>query len=151
MVQTGKKKLSTPLLISLVFFTLFYPMLISIYVFLPLFIGALSYILILGLQNKNPLFLALPIIYLINLEINLSLPLFLSIITTFFFFVTLYPSLLYFRRCKLCKPLISVLILDFLYLGALLSFDFIFDLKSVTLDESLLYSLIIDLLVVTLI
>jgi len=150
MIQTAKVKHNELLLVFILFFILFYPMLISIYVFLPLFIGAMSYILLQGLEKKKPTYVLIAIIFLLNLEINLSLPLFLSIITSLVFYVTLYPSLLHFRRCKLCKPLLSVLILDFLYLGALFAFDFIFHLDSVTLDSILLYSLVVDLLVVVL-
>ena len=136
-------------ILLILFFILFYPMLISIYFFLPLFIGSMSYMLIQGLEKKKPFYSLLSIIFLINLEINLSLPLFLSIITALLFYATLYPSLIYFRRCKLCKPLLSVLILDVFYLSMLFAFDFIFQINSVTLDTILLYSLIIDLFVVT--
>ncbi len=150
MIQTTKVKHNTLLYLLITFFILFYPMFISIYVFLPLFIGAMSYILLQGLEKKKPLYILIASIFLINLEINLSLPLFLSIITTLLFYVTLYPSLMHFRRCKLCKALISVLVLDFLYLAALFTFDFIFQIDSITLDSILLYSLVVDLLVVVL-
>ena len=150
MIKTTKVKHNTLYLVFIIFFILFYPMLISIYVFLPLFIGAMSYTLMQGLEKKNPLYIFIAIIFLINLEINLSLPLFLSIITALLFYVTLYPSLLHFRRCKVCKPLLSVLILDLLYLGALFAFDFIFQINSVTFDSILLYSFAIDLLAVVL-
>ena len=150
MTQTAKVKHNALLFFLILFFILFYPMLISIYVFLPLCIGAMSYILLQGLEKKKPTYILIAIIFLLNLEINLSLPLFLSIITAFIFYVTLYPSLLHFRRCKLCKALLSIFILDFLYLAALFSFDFIFHLNSVTLDGILLYSLVVDLLVVAL-
>ncbi len=150
MIKTAKIKYNTLYLFLILFFILFYPMLISIYVFLPLFIGAMSYTLLEGLENKNPLYIFIAIIYLINLEINLSLPLFLSLITALLFYITLYPSLLHFRRCKVCKPLLSVLILDLFYFAILFAFDFIFQIDSVTLDSILLYSFIIDLLVVVL-
>jgi len=150
MVQVNNLKHNTLLSLAILFFILFFPMLISIYVFLPLFIGTMSYILLQGLEKHKPTYIFIAIIFLLNLEINLSLPLFLSIITAFIFYVILYPSLLHFRRCKICKALLSVLILDFLYLGALFAFDFIFHLDSVTLDSILLYSLVVDLLVVVL-
>jgi hypothetical protein len=140
----------TMFLVAVILAVLFYPMLISIYVFLPLFIGAMSYILIQGLERDRSFYIFIGIVYLINLEVNLSLPLFLSIITSFFFYLTLYPYLTYFRRCKMCKPIISVMILDLLYLGALISFDFIFQTQSIVLDNILLYSLVVDMLIVVL-
>jgi hypothetical protein len=136
--------------LALLFFVLFYPMLISIYVFLPLFIGAMSYTLIEGLETKRSFFIFIGVIYLVNLEVNLSLPLFLSIIIAFVFYLTFYSSLLHFRRCKICKPLLSVFILDFMYLGALMGFDFIFQTHSIELDNILLYSLVVDMLIVVL-
>jgi hypothetical protein len=151
MSQVTKAEHKTFFLIVVVLFILFYPMLISIYVFLPLFIGAMSYILVLGLDKEKSLSLPIAIIYLINLEVNLSLPLFLTIISSFMFYVTIYPSLRHFRRCKICKPLLSVLVLDFFYLGALFMFDFIFQTHSIELDALLLYTLIVDVLMVVLI
>lgn len=150
MAQATKAEHKILFFVAIVFFVLFYPMLISIYVFLPLFIGAMSYLLILGLDKEKSFSLPLAIIYLINLEVNLSLPLFLTIISAFVFYVTLYPSLKHFRKCKICKPLLSVIILDFFYLGSLFTFDFIFQTQSIVLDNILLYSLVVDMLIVVL-
>ena len=131
-------------------FVLFYPMLISIYVFLPLFIGAISYMLILGVDRGNYLYIVMALIYLINLEVNLSLPLFFTIIAALFVYMIIYSSLGHFRKCKFCKALLSVLILDMVYLGTLFTYDFVFNVNSIELDMILLYSLIVDMLVVVL-
>jgi len=147
---TKKVEHNTFFWVFVTFFIFFYPMLISIYVFLPLFIGAISYILIRGLERNSLATILLSIIYLINLEVNLSLPLFLTLISSFLFYVMIYHSLLHFSRCKICKPLLSVIILDLMYLGALFSFDFIFQTQSIFLDSILLYSLVVDMLVVVL-
>lgn len=151
MEQTVKKEeYKTPFLFFILFFTLFYPMLISIYVFFPLFIGASSYLLIEGLEKKQSKYIVFSSVYLINLEVNLSLPLFLTMITSFIFYLTVYPSLRHFRRCKLCKAIISVIVLDISYLGALLGFDFIYQTNSIVLDMILPYSFVVDILIVVL-
>jgi len=152
MVEVKKTEHKKWLFVSITLFVIFYPMLISIYVFLPLFIGAMSYILIEGLEKEKTSYLVLSIVYLINLEVNLSLPLFLTIISSFLFFVTIYPSLKHFRRCKFCKPLLSVVFLDIFYLAALFAFDFVFQTNSnsIEIDVMLLYTLIVDMLVVVL-
>ena len=137
-------------MIAMYLFIVFYPMLISIYVFLPLFIGSMSYTLLRGLEKGKSSSLLIAIVYLINLEVNLSLPLFLTIISSFVFYVTLYPSLKHFRHCKVCRPLLSVFLLDIFYLGALFFFDFIFQTQSIFLDTILLYSLVVDMLIVVL-
>ena len=150
MEHSAKVEYRTLFLMMLSFFALFYPMLVSIYVFLPLFIGASSYFLVEGVEKRNPKFIFFASVYLVNLEANLSLPLFLTIISSFIFYLLLYPYLRHFRRCKFCKALLSVIVLDVVYLGALLAFDFVFQTQSVVLDTLLLYSLVVDMLVVVL-
>jgi len=137
-------------LVLVLFFTLFYPMLISIYVFLPLFIGAASYLLVEGIEKVKAKFIIFTLMYLINIEVNLSLPLFLSVISAFVFYITLYPYLKHFRHCEICKAIISVVALDVYYLAVLFAFDFIFQTKSIVLDIILLYSLVIDMLIAVL-
>lgn len=129
-------------------FIFFYPMLISIYVFLPLLIGAMGYMLVQGLEREKASFILLAIVYMVNLEVNLSLPIFLTVISSLLFYILVYPSLKHFRRCTICRALLSVLFLDLMYLGCLFSYDFIFQTQSIILDEILLYTLIVDMLVV---
>lgn len=129
-------------------FIFVYPMLISIYVFLPLLIGAMGYMLVQGLERGKASFILLAIVYMVNLEVNLSLPIFLTVISSLLFYILLYPSLKHFRRCIICRALLSVLFLDLMYMGCLFSYDFIFQTQSIILDEILLYTLIVDMLVV---
>jgi len=134
--------------LSVLLFIVFYPMLISIYVFLPLLIGVMGYILIQGIEKGKTHYIFIAIIYFINLEVNLSLPFFLIFISSLLVYVLFYHSLNYFRECMICRPVLSVLLIDAVYLGSLLSYDFIFQTNSIVLDSILLYSLIIDLLIV---
>ena len=134
--------------LSLLLFIVFYPMLISIYVFLPLLIGVMGYVLIQGIEKGKIRYIFVAIIYFINLEVNLSLPFFLIFISSLLVYVLFYHSLLYFRKCRICRPVLSVLLIDAVYLGSLLSYDFIFQTNSIVLDNILLYSLIVDLLIV---
>ena len=129
-------------------FIFFYPMLISIYVFLPLLIGATAYIFITGLEEEKTISVVLALLYILNLEVNLSLPLFLTIITTLFFYVFFYPYFQHFQKCEFCRPLLSVLFINMLYLCALFFYDFLFETQSMVLDTILLYSLIVDMLIV---
>jgi len=129
-------------------FIVFYPMLISIYVFLPLLIGVMGYVFIQGIEKGKTRYIFVAIIYFINLEVNLSLPFFLIFISSLLVYVLFYHSLLYFRKCRICRPVLSVLLIDVVYLGSLLSYDFIFQTNSIVLDNILLYSLIVDLLIV---
>jgi len=129
-------------------FVLFYPMLISFYVFLPLLIGVMGYIFIEGVERGNWFYMILSLIYFINLEVNLSLPFFLILISVLIVYMFFYSTLTLLKKCKICIPLLTVLLIDFVYLAILLSYDFIFGSSSIVLDNILLYSLVVDLLVV---
>lgn len=148
MYNAAKRGTSSFLWLLGICFVLFYPMFISVYVFLPLLIGAISYVFVYGLDKGKISFVLIAIVYMLNIEINLSLPLFLILISTLLFYAFVYPYLQFFRKCKVCRPLLSVLFLDIIYLMCLFSYDFIFQTKSIVLDEILLYSLIVDMLVV---
>ncbi len=131
-------------------FIVFYPMLISIYVFLPLLIGVMGYLFMRGVEDNKLTYILVSLVYFINLEVNLSLPFFLMIIASMLVYILFYRHLNYFRRCAVCRPILSVILVDSVYLGLLLSYDFVFQTHSIILDNILLYSLVIDLLVVVL-
>lgn len=134
--------------VIILIFVIVYPMLISIYVFLPLLVGIMGYIFMVGIEEGKLSYVLMALFYFINLETNLSLPFFLTIIASLLVYLFIYTNLSYFRKCQICKPILSVLMIDGLYLGLLLSYDFIFQTSSVVLDNILLYSLIVDILVV---
>ncbi|CAA6825058.1 MAG: Unknown protein [uncultured Sulfurovum sp.] len=141
--------LSRPLVVVVIFLAIaFYPMFISIYVFLPLLVGTMGYILILGIEKERMLYVMMALVYFLNLEANLSLPFFLTIIATLLIYVLFDNNLTFIRNCNLCRPVIYVVMIDIFYLGSLLAYDFIFQASSVVLDTILLYSLIVDMLVV---
>ena len=149
MREKGMNPVRSTLIWSIVIsFIIFYPMLISIYVFLPLMIGFMGYVLILGIDRPRPSYVLISLIYLVNLEVNLSLPLFLSALTIMLFYITIYPHLHVLKKCKVCIPLLSVIFIDLLYFVMLLGYDFIFDESSIVIDQLLLYSLVVDILMV---
>ena len=148
LVKTINKVIIWLLLIA---FISFYPMLISIYVFLPLLIGVMGYLFMRGIETNKIIYVLVALVYFINLEANLALPFFLTTITTLFVYAVFYPHLNYFRKCTYCRPILSVILIDFIYLGTLLSYDFVFQTNSIVLDNILLYSLVVDLLVVVLV
>ena len=108
----------------------------------------MGYILIQGIEKGKTRYIFIAIIYFINLEVNLSLPFFLIFISTLLVYVLFYHSLIHFNKCRICRPILSVILIDAVYLGSLLFYDFIFQTNSIVLDNILLYSLIVDLLVV---
>ncbi|NKQ40985.1 MAG: hypothetical protein HF962_05395 [Sulfurovum sp.] len=139
------------LLAVTVSFVIFYPILISMYVYLPLFIGFAGYMIIWGIDGHGVRYIWFPMIYLLNLEANLSLPIFLSLMAVLLFYLTLYEKVRYFKRCSVCVGLLSVIAINIYYFVLLLGYDFMFDTTSIFVDSLLLYSLIFDLIFVVLI
>jgi len=150
-MNTVYKSLQKALLwVLFIAFVIFYPMLISIYVFFPLLIGVMGYLFMKGIETNRISYIIIPLVYFINLEANLTLPFFLILIAILLVYTLFYSHLNYFRKCKICQPVLSVILIDFVYLGLLLSYDFIFQTSSIVLDNILIYSLVVDLLVVVL-
>ena len=148
-MNSFSKLMQLPIIwLTAMLFIIFYPMLISIYVFLPLFIGVMGYLLMKGIDENRIFYILLALLYFINLEVNLSLPFFLTTLTSLLVYVFFYHHLNYFRKCVICRPILSVILIDGFYLLSLLAYDFIFQTHTIVLDNILLYSLIVDLLVV---
>ncbi len=145
------KKHSIIYYIIILSFIIFYPMLISIYVFLPLLIGLVLYIFVDALEKNSWVNMLLATIYMINLEVNLNLPIFLMLIIALLFYLIIFPYLRQFGECILCKAILGVILLDFIYFSSILLFDFIFETQSIVFDKILIYSLIVDILMVMII
>jgi hypothetical protein len=128
---------------------LFYPLLISMYVFIPLLIGLAGYFFMIGLYKEKPLYVALSTLYFVNLEVNLSLPLFLMVmasLSTYFLFAK--KSILPKGKCRACKAIYITFLVDIIYFVLLFSYDLVFQTTSIVVDSILLYSLLFDLLAV---
>jgi len=126
-------------------FIIFYPMLISIYVFLPLLIGVAGYAIVLGITRENYVLILLGSFYLLNLEINLSLPFLLSIISTLFFYLYFFRWTTIFASCRICQAVMSVVLIDILYFLSLIFYDFVFHTTSIDFNFLLFYSVFIDM------
>ena len=147
-MSSFSKLMQLPIMwLTAILFIIFYPMLISIYVFLPLFVGVMGYLLMKGIDENRIFYILFALLYFINLEVNLSLPFFLTTLTALLVYVFFYHHLNYFRQCVICRPILSIFLIDGLYLLALLAYDFIFQTHTIVLDTILLYSLVVDLLV----
>jgi hypothetical protein len=133
----------------ILFLVFFYPPLISKYVFLPLLIGFAGYIFIVGVDKEKMTYIVLATLYFINLEINLSLPLFLMIVASLATYLLFVRRMMPVGRCKICKPIYAAFMVDIVYFLLLLFYDFIFQTNSIVVDSILLYSLLFDVLAVT--
>ena len=129
-----------------IIFVIIYPMLISIYVTLPLFVGFAGLIMVLGIEKDKYWHIFFAFLYMINLEINLSLPLFLMPISALIFYNFVKEKLAFLKLCPVCVSIVSVILIDFIYFFLLASYDFLMHQNSVNYDSLLLFSLIYDII-----
>lgn len=123
-----------------------YPMLISIYVVLPLFIGFAGLMFIIGLEKEKFLYTLFSAAYMINLEINLSLPLFLLLISTMIFYLFFSKKLLFIKLCRVCVYIVTVVAINMIYLLILGAYDTITQQHSINYDGLILVSVVYDII-----
>jgi hypothetical protein len=128
-----------------------YPMLLSIYLFLPLMIGIAGYGMIVGLERNRLPEVLVALLYFFNLDINLSLPFLLAPISILFVYKTVYPKLHLMKHCSHCIAFVTVLSIDVVYLGIVKLYDFVMQTTTVALDSILFYSLFVDLIMAVII
>ncbi len=132
--------------ILLFIFVLFYPMLVSIYTVLPPLIGLAGYIFIVNIDSKK-IYSVSAFFYLVNLDLNLTLPLFLSTAITVLILMFVYGPLKRLIRCRVCLLFVLIVLIDFSYYMTLFIYDFIFNTSTVIGDMLLVYYIVIDILV----
>jgi len=145
-IDIDKEKLSLLQKILLVSIVLFYPFLVSIYTMLPPLIGLVGYIIISNI-GKNLLYPWVGFLYLLNLELNSSLPVLLSFFIIIMVYSLVYSTLNLLIRCRVCLLFTLIIIIDFSYYIGLFLYDIIFDTSSVIGDMLLIYYMAIDILI----
>jgi len=134
-----------------IFIVIVYPMLISIYVVLPLFIGFSGLMFIKGLDEDNYLYIIFSFIYILNLELNLSLPLMLIVTSILFFYFFIKPKLTFLKLCPICINVATVIFVDVIYFIFLALYDFATEQSSINYDSLILFSVLYDLIAAVLI
>jgi len=127
-------------------FVAFYPMFVSMYTMLPPLIGIAAYFLIISIE-KEEMYVFAPLLYLINLDLNLSLPLFLSTAITVLVYLFVYTPLKRLIRCRVCLLFALIFIIDLTYYISLFVYDFIFQTSTVLADMLLIYYIAIDIFI----
>jgi hypothetical protein len=145
-IDIDKERLSLLQKVLLVSFVLFYPFLVSIYTMLPPLIGLVGYIIISNL-DKNVLYAWGGFFYLLNLELNSSLPLLLSFFIIIVVYALVYSTLKLLIRCRVCLLFALMIIIDSSYYLGLFLYDIIFDTSSVIGDMLLVYYIVVDILI----
>ena len=145
-MDIDKERLTLLQKIFLVSVVLFYPFLVSIYTMLPPLIGLVGYIIISNL-DKNVLYAWGGFLYLLNLELNSSLPLLLSFFIIIMVYALFYSTLKLLIRCRVCLLFTLMVIVDSSYYLGLFLYDIIFNTSSVIGDMLLIYYIVVDILI----
>ncbi len=145
-IDIDKEKLTLFQKIFLILFILFYPFLVSVYTMLPPLIGLVGYGII-SHFDKNVLYSWAGFIYLVNLELNSSLPLLLSFFIIIVIYTLFYSKLKLLIRCRVCLLFVLMVLIDLSYYSALFLYDIIFDTSSIIGDMLLVYYIAIDILI----
>lgn len=132
--------------IPLLSFAIFYPLLTSIYTFLPPLIGIVGLFLIYHI-DKNMLYSFLAMLYLLNLDFNATLPLLLSFLVIILVYILIYPSAKLVINCKKCLAIFLIMLINIVYYTSLFLYDFIFSLDTIVADSTLIFYIIIDLMI----
>ena len=132
-------------------FIVLYPVLISRHVYLPLFIGFAGFLMIRGFEGDGYAYFWFPFFYLLNLEVNTSLPILVNFLSIVLFYALFFEKIKYFKMCKVCVAIMTVIGVNIFYFITLSAFDFIFSTTSIQVDTLLLYSMLFDVIMVLLI
>ena len=130
----------------LLLFIALYPMFVSMYTMLPPLIGLVGYVLIINF-DKNRFYAFSALFYLLNLDLNLTLPLFMSSLVVILIYMLIYSRLTRLIRCRVCLLFSLIFIIDFSYYITLFIYDFTFNTTTVLGDILLLYYIVIDIFV----
>lgn len=130
----------------LTLFVLLYPLFVSMYTMLPPLIGLAGYFILIYIE-KEKVYIFAPLFYLLNLDFNLSLPLFFSIFITILIYMFVYTPLKRTVYCKSCLLVILVIIIDFAYYVGLFIYDFMFNTNTVLAEMLLVYYIVLDILI----
>jgi hypothetical protein len=130
----------------LLFMVIFYPMLTSIYGILPPLIGVVGLMVIYNV-DENRVYAFLGMLYLVNLDLNLSLPMLLSIFSIVIIYVMIYPSAKLMIRCQKCLAFFLIFLINGFYYINLFIYDIIFSSKVIVGDNTLLFYILFDLLI----
>ncbi|KIM13255.1 MAG: hypothetical protein KU38_00930 [Sulfurovum sp. FS08-3] len=129
-------------------FIVLYPIIASIYAFSPPLLGIAAFVLIDSIEKGERESLFMVLVYMLNIDVNFSMPMFLSIFSTLLIYTLIFPKLSVFNHCKLCVALIVVAIFNLLYLEMILLYSYIFQEFILDLDGLLFAYFVFDLLMV---
>ena len=132
--------------ILILFAVIFYPILVSIYSIFPPLIGIAGLIIIYNI-DKNIVLVISGVLYLIHIDLNLSLPFLLSAFSIFLIHILAYPSAKLMIRCRVCLAIFLIVLIDSFYYTNLFLYDFLLNTQTIVADSMLWLYIFIDIIV----
>ena len=145
-IRIDRDKLKFIEWVIIIFVVGFYPILVSIYPLLPPFIGIVGLFIICNM-DKNIVYPLSGMLYLVNLDLNLTLPFLLSIFLVIFIKFFIYHKAKLIIRCKVCLTIFIILLLDTFYYISLFIYDIVLDTKTIVADSILTYYILSDFII----
>ena len=125
---------------------IFYPMLVSIYTILPPLIGIAGLVIITNI-DRNKVYALAGMLYLVNLDLNLTLPSLLSLFSAIIIYALVYPTTKLMIRCKKCLALFLIILMNTVFYTTLFLYDVIFSSKIIVADSMLILYILLDILI----
>ena len=130
-----------------VLFVLFYPIFVSIYPLLPPFIGFFGLLFIKGINEKRYAIIFYAFLFLLHIEINLSLPILYSAIAALIIYFSAYMHVGIFKKCSYCHySIVMVLFIDMLYYAMMTLYGFAAKESILPSDYLYLFWLVADII-----
>ncbi|SFV67546.1 hypothetical protein MNB_SV-12-562 [hydrothermal vent metagenome] len=130
----------------ILFAVVFYPLLVSIYTFFPPLIGIAGLIIIYNI-DKNIIYAISGVLYLVHIDLSLTLPFLLSVFSIVLIHTLVYPSARLMIRCRVCLAIFLIMVIDIFYYANLFLYDFILNSKTIVADSMLWFYIFVDVIV----
>ncbi len=125
-----------------------YPIFSTIYYYLPPFTSIAAILAIRGHEKKNRFMLYMALAYMLNIEINYSLPMFSTLVTLALYYWVILPRMRFYTVCRNCLRFLTVIIYNLMLIGVLFAYDYLFFTDSAHLDLKIIYNIVFELMAV---
>ncbi len=130
--------------ITVVLIVFLYPVFASIYYYLPPLTSIAAIFAIRGYEKKDRFMLYVALIYLFNLEINFSLPMFVTVIALGLYYYLILPRLRFYTGCVNCLRVLTILLYNGVLLGLVVSYEYLFHDEAIVISMKLLYNILFE-------
>ena len=130
--------------IFVVFVVFFYPVLAGLYYYVPPLTSIAAILAIRGHEKKDRFMLYTALLYLFNIEVNFSLPMFVTVIALGLYYYVILPRLRFYTGCINCLRVLTIVLYNMLLVALVVSYEYLFHDEAITVSWKLLYNIIFE-------